>query len=123
MSNLEHSSPIFHGEDAANMDPKVKARLGGVFLVAIGAWLLVSEWRSALTDGIYHPKASAIAPFSIVLGAMLLIYPITKQEIREKYGSDQLRWAHMNGPQKVLTVLAFVLALCNWLLISGTIRP
>jgi hypothetical protein len=104
------------------MNPKVKARLGGVLMVAVGTWLLANEWQSALNRGIYHPKASAIAPVSVVLGAMLLIYPITKQEIREKYGSDQLSWAHMNGPQKILSVLAVAAGLCNWLLISGTVR-
>jgi hypothetical protein len=105
------------------MNSKLKVRLGGVFLVAVGTWLFVSEWQDALTSGIYHPKISALAPVVIVLGVMLLIYPITKQEMREKYGTDQLRWSHMNGPQKILTVLAFASGAVNWLLISGTFRP
>lgn len=101
---------------------KVKVRLAGALMCGIGVWLVINEWQSALTSAVYHPKVSFIAPVFAFLGAMLLLYPVTKEEMRERYGSDQLRWIHMNRPQKTLTVLACVAGLLNILLISGTLK-
>jgi hypothetical protein len=100
------------------MDPKLKARLGGVFIFALGAGFVAYGWHTRLTQGTYMPKASFLFPIFAFLGMALMIFPITKAESLAKYGTAQMPWRHLPLGMKILVGVGFLAGILNWALIS-----
>ena len=101
------------------MNPTVKTRLGGLFILALSAGFVVYGWHTRLTEGTYMPKASFLFPVFAFLGLALLIYPITKAESLAKYGTPQMPWKHLPLGMKILVGVGFLAGALNSALISG----
>ena len=104
------------------MNEKLKLRLIGTFVTALGVGFTIYEWHDAQESGIYHPKAAFLFPAFAVLGFSVLLYPTTKAEMLAKYGVERpssLR--HYSWGQKIFFLSALVAGAFNWALISGTL--
>ena len=104
------------------MTSKLKQRLGGAVLIAIGAGFTVYEWHGITTTGMYHPKAAFLFPACAVLGFAPLLYPMSKEELLAKYGVERpASLRHYSWGQKVVLLLAVAAGALNWALMSGTL--
>jgi hypothetical protein len=101
------------------LDPKLKARLGGLLFFATGVGFTAYNWYTAFTQGTYMPKASFLFPVCASMGLSLMIYPITKAESLAKYGSEQMPLRHFPVGSKIIIVIGFLAGALNWALISG----
>lgn len=57
-----------------------RQRLGGLGLFLLGAAMTAWEWKTALIDGYYHPKAAVLFPCFAWLGLGLLLFPGYREE-------------------------------------------
>lgn len=103
------------------MQTKVKGWLMGFFIVAIGISGWVWTWNRALSEGTYSPKASFFFPFATCLGLAVFFYPITKAEIRARYGTEQIPWKHIPLGAKLLVLIGMVLGFVQWAIFAGHI--
>jgi len=62
------------------------------------------------------------APFFACLGLALVLYPITKEESVQKYGTPQMPWKHMPLGMKMLVVIGILLGLLQWAFFAGTMH-
>lgn len=103
------------------MSAKTKQRLIGLLILVVATGMFTFNWYSALTKGVYWEKASIAFPFFAFLGLAIFLFPITKEECLEKYGSEQLGWENMRIEQKLIIITGVISGVLNWALISGRI--
>jgi ABC-type Fe3+-siderophore transport system permease subunit len=102
------------------MTQRTKERLGGLFIMAVGAGLTWFNWHIAYSEQHYYPKAAMLGPAFFVLGLGLALFPGYRTE-RLTRGEDL---AGVSG-LKLLTprwwlilVVALVAGGCNWYLMA-----
>lgn len=103
------------------MDSRLKARLIGFMMFAIGAGGTGYLWYSVLTKGVYWEKASFLFPFFAFLGISVILFPFSKEESLALYGTEQIPWKHIPVGQKVLVGLGVLAGIAQWAFFSGKI--
>jgi hypothetical protein len=99
------------------MGSQLGQRLIGLLLLAGSIGFTIWVWNLAAKDGDYYESAAAIFPALAIIGLGLLIFPIDKQALRKKYGTDKIERWHMAPLEwKVLFVGAIACGLGSLIL-------
>lgn len=60
--------------------PRGRRRAGGLGLLLLGLAMTGREWKTALGEGYYYPKAAVLFPCFAILGLGLLLFPGYREE-------------------------------------------
>lgn len=93
----------------------VKRNLVGLALILVGAGFTAGAWYEAITLS-HYAKLSAIGfPVLFFLGLMMIVAPVDKAMLQEKFGVDApTSMAHYTPMQKILLYGCVAAALANY---------
>ena len=94
-------------------------RFGGFFLAAFAGVILGWMCQHAITNCEYWPKAAAFFGSFLVLGIGLAIFPIDHAQLEAKYNVDTIKFQHFPWIWKLLTVLAILFGIANWIALEN----
>lgn len=60
--------------------PRGRQRAGGFGLLVLGVTMTAREWKTALGEGYYYPKAAVLFPAFAIIGLGLLFFPGYREE-------------------------------------------
>jgi hypothetical protein len=93
-------------------------RLVGLAFIAVGTGMTVWMWQLALTTGDYNDWAGAIFPAFAVLGLGMLLFPIDRRELQEKFGTDKIESLNQLSPVWIgIFVLALACGVADFILL------
>jgi hypothetical protein len=85
------------------MIPRWMERLGGLGLLALGAWMIVASWRAAHAGEGFFVMGPAFGPFAIGVGTGLLLFPSPRSLVAARGGDgSKITWADLTTGWKVL---------------------
>jgi hypothetical protein len=100
---------------------RLKQQIGGIVMALIGAGFTAWNWRTALSDGYYYPKASMLFPAFCIVGLGLILFPGYREE-RVARGEDISEldgWKLITARWWGILVVALVVGIGNYLLLSS----
>lgn len=101
---------------------KSTQRVFGVLLVAVSVYFTWQQWHTALTAGYFYDKAAAVFPAFCFLGIGLVLFPIDKSRLLEKYGTQKITgWQQFPLAWKVIVIMGVLAGFANYLLLKGDI--
>lgn len=102
------------------MTPRLKQRLGGLFIALLGAGGTALVWYTAVGRGEFFEKASMVFPAFLVLGVALIIFPGYREE-RIARGEDISRlqgWQLLTPRWRWILVVGILVGLGNYFLLD-----
>jgi hypothetical protein len=97
----------------------------GLCVMLLGIGYTWWQWLDRMAHGTYRAKAAFVFPSFAVVGLMLMLFPVSQEELMARYGVTRpRRLAHFSLGQKVMLLLALAAGLLNAALMSrtGTVR-
>ncbi len=94
-------------------------RMVGLIFLLVGVGLTGWTWYTALAEGYFYRKIAAISPIFAILGAAALLFPLDEDGLWGEFSlARPERFAHYPMSWKILTVVAIVAGLGNWLVLE-----
>jgi hypothetical protein len=102
------------------MIPRWAERLGGLAMVVLGVWLVITSWRVAHAGERFLVVGPAFGPFALGVGIGLLLFPSPRSMVAARGGdTSKIGWADLTTGWKVLAGGGGVLGIAYLLLLMG----